>query len=94
MSFVLLIAAVWHLVSISFFGIFGFILLLLAAIFAWFSRKPADVETQPGGMIAGETEPAGADPRTALRRLEQLKEESLITPEEYEEKRRALLEQI
>lgn len=38
MVLILLVASIWHLVSISVFGIPGFIFLLLATIFAWFGR--------------------------------------------------------
>jgi hypothetical protein len=39
MAWGLLGAAIWHLISISGFGIPGFVFFLLAAIFAWFGRK-------------------------------------------------------
>lgn len=39
MAWGLLFAAVWHLVSISAFGIPGFVFFLLAAIFAWLGRE-------------------------------------------------------
>ena len=39
MAWGLLIAAVWHLVSISAFGIPGFLFILLASFFAWLGRK-------------------------------------------------------
>jgi nitrate reductase NapE component len=95
MSFVLLVAGVWHLVSISYFGIFGFLLLLLAAIFAWLSRKPSADEGQPGELVAAEAAGApSADPSEDFRRLAQMKEEGLITAEEYDEKRRRLLERL
>ena len=95
MSFLLLVAAVWHLVSISYFGIFGFLLLLLAAIFAWFSRRPSAEEGQPGKLGAAEAARApSADPSEDLRRLARMKEEGLITAEEYDEKRRKLLERL
>ena len=95
MSFALLVAAIWHLISISYFGIFGFLLLLLAAIFAWFGRKPTAGESHTGGLVAeGADRTPNADPSTALRRLEQLKEDGLINPDEYEEKRRNLVERL
>jgi hypothetical protein len=39
MAWFLLAAAFWHLVSISYFAIPGFLFLLLASVFAWFGRK-------------------------------------------------------
>jgi hypothetical protein len=39
MAWLLLGSAFWHLISISYFAIPGFLFLLLAAIFAWFGRK-------------------------------------------------------
>ena len=41
MSAGLIVAAIWHLISISAFAIPGFLLLLLAGIFAWLGRMKA-----------------------------------------------------
>lgn len=37
-------AAIWHLISISFFGALGFLFLLFAGVFGWFGRA----RTLPG----------------------------------------------
>ena len=93
MCWVLLVAAIWHLISISYFGIFGFLLLALASVFAWFGRKTIADERYTGGMPAAEAS-GMVDLNTALRRLLQMKEDGLITPEEYEEKRRTILDRL
>lgn len=54
MSWLLTGAAVWHLVSISYFAIPGTIFLGLAALFAWWSRKGPAVP-----MVAVQMQPAG-----------------------------------
>ncbi len=54
------------------------------------------VPVQPGEEFAAQTRQAAAveDTGTALRRLAQMRDDGLITDEEYEEKRRALVEKL
>ena len=58
---------------------------------------PAEtVPPAPGGQPAGQTSETvnGEDIETALRRLARLREDGLITAEEYEEKRRPLVDKL
>lgn len=54
------------------------------------------VPVRPGEQFAGQTTQAAAveDTGTALRHLAQMRDEGLITDEEYEEKRRSLVEKL
>jgi hypothetical protein len=54
------------------------------------------VPVQPGEQFAAQTTQAATveDTGTALRRLAQMRDDGLITDEEYEEKRRALVEKL
>jgi MFS family permease len=80
-SWILLIAAVCHLVAISYFGIAGFIFLLLAAMLAWFGRRESPATP-------------GFEGPTKLRELTRLHDEGILTDTEYEAKRQQLVEAI
>ncbi len=58
------------------------------------ARNPAQIVAMPGMMVQGSTTETGPDPAESLRKIKNLFEQGLITQEDYDAKRRDILERL
>ncbi len=89
-AFGLIIAALWHVISISAFGIPGLIFFLLAGILGFFVEDTTDrLDESPPPP---DEEPSLVEIERTLRSLESLREGGLLTDAEYEAARQRALD--